>query len=243
MRKFAWLVLFGAILVPAAAFADTGDSGKQVIVVQGGVTVPPPPTVVVGVEPPPAVVVTPVPPEPQPVYVQPPPQPQPVYAQPQPVYAVEAPEPETSPYNFVMTINPLFFWFGALHFELALGDWFALAAQLDFMYIGVGDWKLWEVGVFAGPNFYPGSRAPEGFFLGPRIGFDHFGWTDSGDNSIEVIRAGLALGYQWIFSSSFALAVGGGAAYTAVVASDGSSDSWIFDMVIPFFDFRLGFGV
>jgi hypothetical protein len=251
MKRIAVCFVLGLLLVPTVSFGAIDDDGKQIVVVQGQVDVPPPPTIVVGVEasPPPPVVVTPVP-APQPVYVQAQAQPQPVYVQaqaqpqpvPQPVYYVEPPEPEGSQYGFAITVNPMVFWFGAVGFEGTLLDWFTLYAQVDFLYLSVLDWAVWGVGVFGGPNFYPGSRAPQGFFVGPRVGYDHFGWTEAGDSAIEIIRAGLALGYQWVWSG-FDFAIGGGGAWNQVVASDGSDSGFLFNMFIPFFDLRLGFAL
>jgi hypothetical protein len=243
MKRIVACVVLGLLLVPAVSFGAIDDGSKQIVVVQGQVDVPPPPTIVVGVEasPPPPVVVTPVP-APQPVYVQAQAQPQPV---PQPVYYVEPPEPEGSQYGFAITLNPLLFWFGALGFEATLLDWFTLYAQVDFTYLSIGETAFWGVGVFGGPNFYPGSRGPQGFFVGPRVGYDHFGWDEGGvtqAESIELIRAGLALGYQWVWSG-FDFAIGGGGAWNQVVASDGGESGFLFNMFIPFFDLRLGWAV
>jgi hypothetical protein len=239
MRRLVWCLALGVVLVPAVAPAQTTDLDKQIVVVQGGVTAPPPPTVVVGVEPvpPPTVVVTPVPVQPvQPTYVV-----QPATVQ-QPVYYAEPPPvEETSNYNFVISLNPLLFWFGGLNFEVALADWFALDAQLDFMYLGMDDWGFYSVGIFAGPTFYPGGSAPQGFFLGPRVGFDHFGVTSS-DANVEIVRAGALLGYEWIWGG-FAFAIGGGGAWMQVVGGDDEEDLFLFNMFIPFFDLRIGWAI
>jgi len=222
---FSWLL--AALLAPALAAAQT-------VTVTGQVNVPPPPTVVVE---------TATPPPPTVVYAEPAPPQQVVYAQPQPVYVMEAPEPETSPYWAVFSINPVLIWFGGVHFEFKLANWMALPFQVDFMYFGVSDGGFYLLGGLTGLNFFPGGRAPEGLYVGPRIGFDHLGLTREGSDYIELLRAGGAIGYQWIWDSQFAFAIGGGLVYLAAVASAEGADSFVADMVLPFVDVRFGFGI
>ncbi|MBI5499699.1 MAG: hypothetical protein HY907_05620 [Deltaproteobacteria bacterium] len=242
MRFSAWIALSSVWLAAAPALAGVDEAGKQ-IVISGGVSAPPPPTVIVSTPAPPTVVVTPV--APQPVYVQPPPvyvQPQPVYAPPQPVYAIEAPPQPEEDTTFALTVNPLFFFFGNVQAKVGVADWVALAGQFDYMYINFFGWKMWMLGVLVGVDFFFTGRAPEGPFLGPRIGFDHFNWTD-GNGGVEVIRAGLAGGYQWVWDSGFALLIGGSFTYIADIAKkDESFDSWILGIPIPTFDIAIGFG-
>jgi len=246
MKKLVGCIAL-VLLLPALAYADVDDAGKQVVIIQGGVAVPPPPTVVIGVEPPPAVVVTPVPPEPQPVYIQPQPayvQPQPVYVQQQPVYV--EPEPVEEDTTFTIEINPLFFWFGNVQAKLAVADWVALAGQVDYMYIDFLGWKMWMLGATVGVDFFFTGRAPEGPFLGPRVGYDHFNWSDDWTDSelgVEVIRAGASGGYQWIFDSGFSLLIGGTLTYVADVAKDDSHyDNWLLGIPVLSFDIAVGFG-
>lgn len=238
MRFSAWIALSVAWIATGPALAGGDDAAKQVVI-SGGVYVPPPPTVIVNPPPPPTVVVTPVPVQPpQPVYVQP----QPVYVQPQPMYAIEAPPAPEEDTTFAITVNPLFFFFGNVQAKIGVADWVALAGQFDYMYIGFLGWEMWMLGVMVGVDIFFTGRAPEGPFLGPRIGFDHFDWTDGG-GGVEVIRAGLAGGYQWIWDSGFALLIGGSFTYIADVAKkDENFDPWIVGIPIPTFDIALGFG-
>lgn len=239
MKRFASPFVLAALLVPTVVAAQT-------VTVTGQVNVPPPPTVVVDVAtpPPPTVVVTePAPPPPTVVYAEPAPPQQVVYAQPQPAYAVEAPEPETSPYFAVFTLNPILIWFGGLHFEFKIMDWMAFPIQVDFMYFGVGDEGFYMIGGLTGLNFFPGGRAPEGLYVGPRIGYDHMGFTDVSESYMELVRAGAVIGYQWIWDSTFAFAIGGGIVYIAAVTSAEGADSFAADMVLPFLDLRFGFGI
>ena len=251
MRSTAWLALSAAWLAAAPALAE--EAAAKQVVISGGVTVPPPPTVIVQTPPPPTVivntpptptvVVTPVAPEPVPaqgqIYVGA----QPVYAQ--PAYVVEPPEPPEEDHFLALTVNPIWFWFGNVHAKIDVADWVALTGQFDYMYINFLGWKMWMLGVMAGVDIFFGGGAPEGAFVGPRVGFDHFDWTDSG-GGVEVIRAGLAGGYQWIFSSGFALMIGGSLTY--IVGVGGADvDSWLLDwkdwgIPIPMFDIALGYG-
>ena len=253
MKFSTWIALPAAWLVAAPALAGSEDASKQ-IVISGGVTVPPPPTVIVNVPPPPAVivnfppppavVVTPVPPEPVPqpgqIYVGAPP----VYVQQAPVYALQPEQPEEDSL-LALTVNPIWFWFGNVHAKIGVADWVALNGQFDYTYINFLGWKMWMLGVTVGVDIFFTGRAPEGPFLGPRVGFDHFDWTDSG-GGVEVIRAGLAGGYQWIFNSGFALLLGGSLAYIVGVGGN-DVDSWLLDwkdlgIPVPMFDIGLGFG-
>jgi hypothetical protein len=255
MKKLVGCIAF-VLLMPSIAAAQADDSSKQVVIVQGEVAVPPPPTVVVGVEaPPPAVIVTPVPAQPQPVYVQPQPvyvQPQPVYVQPQPVYVPPQPvyvepEPVEEDKTFTIEVNPLWFWFGNVQAKLAVADWVGLAGQFDFMYINFLGWKMWMTGVTVGVDFFFTGRAPEGPFLGPRVGYEHFNWSDEWSDSewaVEVVRAGVSGGYQWIWDSGFSLLVGGTLTYIADVAkSDSTFDNWLLGIPMLSFDIAFGFGV
>ena len=235
MRFAPWLVLTVGGLAAPTASADDGDAAKQVVV-SGELVAPPPPVVVLEAPPPPTVVVTPVPAQPQTIYVQA----QPVYVAAPPVEFVEpVPEEDTT---FALTINPLWFWFGNVQAKIGVASWLALAGQFDYMYVNFLGWKMWLLGVVAGVDFFFTGRAPEGPFVGPRIGYDHFDWTNSG-GGVEVIRAGIAGGYQWVFDSGFALLIGGSLTYIADVAKgDESFDSWILGIPIPTFDICLGFG-
>lgn len=109
----------------------------------------------------------------------------------------------------VATINPLGFVFGVynISYETAIDD--NLAVQADGQYVSwdLGFAKFSGFGAGTSLRYYPGQKAPHGFYVGPGASVvfasAEAGETDS-ESSTTFGASGFA-GYQWITGGGFAV--------------------------------------
>ncbi|MFZ1257524.1 MAG: DUF3575 domain-containing protein, partial [Saprospiraceae bacterium] len=108
--------------------------------------------------------------------------------------------------------------------------------------------KTTGFGIDAEFRFYITNRkkpAPEGFYIGPNIGFDINKTKEDGtDNSasFNLFGIGATLGYQWVWDSGFTLELGMGPQYSIFAGKDDNLDTTVdFEGILPRFVFAIGY--
>jgi hypothetical protein len=148
--------------------------------------------------------------------------------------------------NQVIKMNPLGFAFGFFNvrYEKALNDKTSFQIGGNFYSRKFDEVKTTGFGLDAEYRFYITNRkkpAPEGFYIGPTIGFD-FNKTKDTDTkdgaTFSLFGIGATVGYQWIWDSGFALELGMGPQYSILAGKgDGLDDSVDYEGVLPRFGY------
>ncbi|MFW6199123.1 MAG: hypothetical protein ACOC8K_00995 [Gemmatimonadota bacterium] len=117
---------------------------------------------------------------------------------------------EAPPHDDVLSANPflvLFEWFNV--------EWEHRVRPTSTVGLGGTSVSFDDDGEYLNLSgffrYYPQERAPDGFFVGPRLGL--YRLSDSQNASQTVGGFGFEIGYTWLLGSneSFALSLGGGA--------------------------------
>lgn len=119
-------------------------------------------------------------------------------------------------YPNVLKINPISLAFGNfnLSYQKAVSDASAIQIGANYWYNIFGT-KVSGVGARGAYHFFISNRekaAPEGFYIGPQMGFNVANVTET-DERVTTVGVGLMLGYQWIWESGVTLDLGAGPMY------------------------------
>lgn len=152
--------------------------------------------------------------------------------------------------NQIIKMNPLGFAFGFfnLRYEKAINDKTSFQVGGNFYSRKFDDVKTTGFGFDTEYRFYITNKkktVPEGFYIGPTIGFD-FNKTEDTDTSeganFSLFGIGATIGYQWIWDSGMTLELGAGPQYSILAAKgDGLDESIDYEGVLPRLVFAIGY--
>lgn len=147
----------------------------------------------------------------------------------------------------VIKINPISLAFGNINlsYQRAVAKSSAIQIGANYWYKIFGT-EVSGYGIRGSYQFFLTSRtkyAPEGFYLGPQIGYNHLKERESessGDiiDTASTLGVGLMLGYQWIWKSGMALDLGIGPMYVFATSETTGAD---FEGFLPNITIALGF--
>jgi hypothetical protein len=104
---------------------------------------------------------------------------------------------------------------GAVLYERELSD--LMSAQLGVAYMNykIDETKLDGVGITPEIRFYIRKNAIDGFYLGPYLRYNNFGFEDnSSSGRYKAFGGGVSFGRQWIFKKGFVIDLFFGGHYT-----------------------------
>lgn len=142
--------------------------------------------------------------------------------------------------NIIKT-NPLALAFGSfnLTYEMAFSDAMSFQVKGNFFNRLLGT-EVSGFGVDAGVRYYITNKnnpAPEGFYVGPKFGYNSFEEELTGEKASTIGIGGL-VGYQWIFDVGVTLDLGVGPTY--LIAGESSTNAE-FSGIIPNLSFAVGY--
>lgn len=144
--------------------------------------------------------------------------------------------------NIIKT-NPIGLAFGSFNvtYEHALGQSSSFQVGGNFFSKIFGT-EVSGFGIEAGYRYYitnANKPAPEGFYVGPRVGYNSF-TEKSTDAKASTIGIGALIGYQWITKVGVTIDLGAGPTYLIATGSDDATTT-TFDGFVPNLTFAIGF--
>ena len=126
-------------------------------------------------------------------------------------------QPVVAPEKNVLKVNTLALIIrtGAVFYEREISD--VTSAQLGIAYVNytIDETKLDGFGITPEMRFYIRKNALDGFYIGPYIKYNNFGFDDgSSAGRYKAFGGGVAFGRQWIFKKGFVIDVFFGGHYT-----------------------------
>lgn len=133
---------------------------------------------------------------------------------------------------------------GAVFYERELSD--LTSAQLGLAYLNyrIDETKLDGVGITPEFRFYIRKNALDGFYMGPYLRYNNFGFEDeSSTGRYKAFGGGVSFGRQWIFKKGFVIDLFFGGHYTdSSIELTSGSDTPDFTK-IEGFNIRTGFAI
>jgi len=126
-------------------------------------------------------------------------------------------EPAVAPEKNVLKINTLALIIrtGAVFYERELSDLMSAQLGIAYMNFRIDETKLDGVGITPEIRFYIRKNAIDGFYLGPYLRYNNFGFEDeSSSGRYKAFGGGVSFGRQWIFKKGFVIDVFFGGHYT-----------------------------
>ena len=126
-------------------------------------------------------------------------------------------EPAVAPEKNVLKLNTLALIIrtGAVFYERELSDLMSAQLGIAYMNFRIDETKLDGVGITPEIRFYIRKNAIDGFYLGPYLRYNNFGFEDeSSSGRYKAFGGGVSFGRQWIFKKGFVIDVFFGGHYT-----------------------------
>jgi len=126
-------------------------------------------------------------------------------------------EPAVAPEKNVLKINTLALIIrtGAVFYERELSDLMSAQLGIAYMNFRIDETKLDGVGITPEIRFYIRKNALDGFYLGPYLRYNNFGFEDeSSSGRYKAFGGGVSFGRQWIFKKGFVIDLFFGGHYT-----------------------------
>jgi hypothetical protein len=126
-------------------------------------------------------------------------------------------QPTVAPEKNVLKVNvlALIIRTGAVFYEREISD--VTSAQLGIAYVNytIDETKLDGFGITPEMRFYIRKNALDGFYVGPYLRYNSFGFDDgSSTGRYKAFGGGVSFGRQWIFKKGFVIDVFFGGHYT-----------------------------
>jgi hypothetical protein len=126
-------------------------------------------------------------------------------------------QPVVAPEKNVLKVNTLalIIQTGAVFYEREISD--VTSAQLGLAYVNytLDETKLDGFGITPEMRFYIRKNALDGFYIGPYLKYNSFGFDDgSSAGRYKAFGGGVSFGRQWIFRKGFVIDVFFGGHYT-----------------------------
>ena len=126
-------------------------------------------------------------------------------------------QPTVAPEKNVIKVNTLALIIrtGAVFYEREISD--VISAQLGIAYMNytIDDTHLDGVGVTPEVRFYIRKNALDGFYVGPYLRYNNFGFDDNNSaGRYKGFGGGVSFGRQWIFQKGFVIDLFFGGHYT-----------------------------
>jgi len=126
-------------------------------------------------------------------------------------------QPSVAPEKNVMKVNTLALIIrtGAVFYEREISDLTSVQLGLAYMNYRIDDTQLDGIGVTPEFRFYIRRNALDGFYVGPYLRYNNFGFDDNNSTGrYKAFGGGVAFGRQWIFKKGFVIDLFFGGHYT-----------------------------
>jgi hypothetical protein len=126
-------------------------------------------------------------------------------------------QPAVAPEKNVLKINilALIIRTGAVLYERELSDVISGQFGLAYMNYTIDNTKLDGIGLTPEVRFYVRKNALDGFYIGPYLRYNNFGYDDGiSTGRYKAFGGGVSFGRQWIFKKGFVLDLFFGGHYT-----------------------------
>jgi hypothetical protein len=126
-------------------------------------------------------------------------------------------QPDVAPEKNVMKVNTLALIIrtGAVFYEREISDLTSAQLGIAYMNYRIDETKLDGVGITPEVRFYIRKNALDGFYIGPYLRYNNFGFDDgTSTGRYKAFGGGVSFGRQWIFKKGFVIDVFFGGHYT-----------------------------
>lgn len=126
-------------------------------------------------------------------------------------------QPTVASYKNVMKVNTLALIIrtGAVFYEREISDLTSVQLGIAYMNYRIDETHLDGVGITPEFRFYIRRNALDGFYVGPYLRYNNFGFDDNySTGRYKAFGGGVAFGRQWIFEKGFVIDLFFGGHYT-----------------------------
>lgn len=124
---------------------------------------------------------------------------------------------DVRPEKNVMKVNTLALIIrtGAVFYEREISDLTSAQLGIAYMNYRINETNLYGFGMTPEIRFYIRKNALDGFYLGPYLRYNNFGFDDNNSTGrYEAFGGGVSFGRQWIFKKGFVIDLFFGGHYT-----------------------------
>jgi hypothetical protein len=126
-------------------------------------------------------------------------------------------QPIVAPEKNVMKVNTLALIIrtGAVFYEREISDLTSVQLGIAYMNFRIDETHLDGIGITPEFRFYIRRNALDGFYIGPYVRYNNFGFDDNNSTGrYKAFGGGVAFGRQWIFKKGFLIDLFFGGHYT-----------------------------